>query len=187
MTATGCSTSNSHSGFNRDSMRVAVLSDIHGSLTALEAVVADLKTIGADLVVHGGDLVANGARPAQVVDIIREFGWPGVCGNTDEMLWRPELLAELELKAPAKQGLRRVLFNDIAPATRELLGDNRVTWLRRLPMQWASHGIAVVHASPDDLWRAPLAHASDDDLLTVYGPIAKCYRCLRTHPPPLCA
>jgi predicted phosphodiesterase len=54
-------------------MRVAVLSDIHGNLTALEAV-ADLKTIGADLVVHGGDLVANGARPAQVVDIIREFG-----------------------------------------------------------------------------------------------------------------
>lgn len=74
MTATGCSTSNFDSGFNRDCMRVAVLSDIHGNLTALEAVVADLKTIGADLVVHGGDLVANGARPAQVVDIIREFG-----------------------------------------------------------------------------------------------------------------
>ena len=64
-------------------MRLAVLSDIHGNLAALEAVLADLKAMSVDLVVHGGDLVANGARPAQVVDIIRELSWPGVCGNTD--------------------------------------------------------------------------------------------------------
>jgi putative phosphoesterase len=150
-------------------MRLAVLSDIHGNLTALEAVLADLKTIGADLVIHGGDLVANGARPAQAVDIIRELGWPGVCGNTDEMLWRSELLAELERKAPSKHGLRRVLFNDIAPATRELLGNERVAWLRSLPTQWSGHGVTVVHASPDNLWRAPLADASDGELLTAYG------------------
>jgi predicted phosphodiesterase len=110
-------------------MRLAVLSDIHGNLTALEAVVADLKDVGAEFVVHGGDLVANGARPAQVSDIIRELGWPGVCGNTDEMLWRPEFLAELELKAPSKHGLRRVLFNEIAPATRAQLGDEDIGWL----------------------------------------------------------
>lgn len=145
-------------------MRLAVLSDIHGNLTALEAVVADLKTMGVDSVVHGGDLVASGARPAQVVDIIRESGCPGICGNTDEMLWRPELLAELELKAPSKHGLRRVLFNDIAPATCELLGEERVAWLRSFPTQWSGQGVTVVHASPDNLWRAPLANASDNDL-----------------------
>lgn len=150
-------------------MRLAVLSDIHGNLTALEAVLADLKTMGVDLVVHGGDLVASGARPAQVVDIIRELGWPGICGNTDEMLWRPELLAELELKAPSKHGLKRVLFNDIAPATCELLGEERVAWLRSFPTQWSGQGVTVVHASPDNLWRAPLANASDNDLLTAYG------------------
>jgi predicted phosphodiesterase len=44
-------------------MRLAILSDIHGNLTALEVVLADLKTIGVNSVVHGGDLVANGARP----------------------------------------------------------------------------------------------------------------------------
>ncbi|HEX2715952.1 MAG TPA: YfcE family phosphodiesterase [Candidatus Acidoferrales bacterium] len=150
-------------------MRLAVLSDIHGNLTALEAVLADLKTKGVDLVVHGGDLVASGARPAEVIDIIQELGWPGVCGNTDEMLWRPEVLAELELKAPSKHGLRRVLFNDIAPTTRELLGEERVIWLRSLPTQWSGHRITVVHASPDDLWRAPLSEASDGELLTTYG------------------
>src|ERR1051326_7118540 len=103
-------------------MRIAVLSDIHGNLTALEAVLRDLKGVVPDVVVHGGDLAANGARPAEVVDIIHDLGWPGVRGNTDEMLWRPELLSELELKTPSKHGLRRVLFQEIAPVTCELLG-----------------------------------------------------------------
>jgi len=150
-------------------MRIAVLCDIHGNLTAFEAVLADLRTLAVDVVVQGGDLVASGARPAQVVDIIRELGWPGVCGNTDEMLWRPELLTELELKAPSKHGLRRVLFHDIAPVTRELLGNERISWLRGLPMRWSGHDLTVLHASPDNLWRAPLADAPDSELLEVYG------------------
>src|SRR5438105_15632387 len=145
-------------------MRLAIVSDIHGNLTALEAVIADLETAGADVVLHGGDLVASGARPAEVVDVIRDWGWPGVCGNTDEMLWRPELLHQLELKAPSKQGLRRVLFNNIAPVTRDLLGEARISWLRSLPKQCTNAGTTLLHASPDNLWRAPLADASDYEL-----------------------
>jgi len=49
-----------------------------------------------DLVLHGGDLVLMGPRPAQVADLMRELGWPGVLGNTDEVLWRPEIRLELE-------------------------------------------------------------------------------------------
>jgi predicted phosphodiesterase len=67
-------------------MRVAVLSDIHANLTALDAVIADLRTTAPDLVVHGGDLMAGGPRPAEVIDRIREMNWPGVYGNTDEAL-----------------------------------------------------------------------------------------------------
>jgi putative phosphoesterase len=152
-------------------MRIAILSDVHGNLTALEAVLADLKALAIDAVVHGGDLVANGARPAHVVDIIRELAWPGVCGNTDEMLWRPELLTELESKAPSKHGLRRVLFQDIAPVTRELLGNERISWLRGLPMQWAGHDLTVLHATPGNLWRAPLADAPDSELQGAYGEV----------------
>ena len=64
-------------------MRLAIISDIHGNLTALEAVIADLKTASPDLVVHGGDLVVGGPRPAEVIDRIRELRWAGVVGNTD--------------------------------------------------------------------------------------------------------
>ena len=71
-------------------MRVALVADIHGNLTALEAVVADLRRRAPDVVVHGGDLALMGPRPAEVVDRVRELGWPGVVGNTDELLWRPD-------------------------------------------------------------------------------------------------
>jgi 3',5'-cyclic AMP phosphodiesterase CpdA len=47
-------------------MRIAVLSDIHGNLTALEAVIADLRSTSPDPVVHAGDLVANGSSQRAV-------------------------------------------------------------------------------------------------------------------------
>jgi hypothetical protein len=62
-----------------------------------------------------------------------------------------------------------VLFNEVGPATRELLGEERLVWLRSLPTRWSDDGIAVVHASPDNLWRAPLADAPDGELLAVYA------------------
>ena len=49
------------------SMRIAVVSDVHGNLTALYAVDADIKKQDVDLVVQGGDLV-GGSRNAEVID-----------------------------------------------------------------------------------------------------------------------
>ena len=43
-------------------MRVAIISDIHGNLAALDAVIADLKRQSPDLVVHLGDLAVTGPR-----------------------------------------------------------------------------------------------------------------------------
>lgn len=117
-------------------MRIAVVSDIHGNLTALEAVIADLKTTAPDRILQGGDLAASGSRPAEVVDRIRDLGWPGVLGNTDEMLWAPQRQAELAEKAPHLRSLFQVVFEFIVPATRERLGDARIAWLRSLPAEW---------------------------------------------------
>ena len=71
-------------------MRLAVVSDVHGSLTALDAVVADLDRHPPDLVLQGGDLALMGPQPAGAVDRVRELGWPGVVGNADELLWRAD-------------------------------------------------------------------------------------------------
>ena len=76
-------------------MRMAIVSDIHGNRTAFEAVLADLRETSPDLILHGGDLPQGGSSPAEIVDQIRDLGWTGVAGNTDELLWMPEKLTEL--------------------------------------------------------------------------------------------
>ena len=62
--------------------------------------IADVEGQAPDLVVCGGDLALMGAQPAEVVDRIRELGWPGVVGNTDELLWRHEERQRQEERAP---------------------------------------------------------------------------------------
>jgi putative phosphoesterase len=152
-------------------MRIAVISDIHGNLTALEAVLGDLKTVGPDLVVHGGDLVANGSRPAEVLDLVRDLQWPGVCGNTDEMLWNPERLIAQAQQVPQLGHLFDLLATRVVPSTTAALGTERLTWLRTLPTSWSGHDLAVVHAAPNDLWRAPMPEASDQALADTYRPL----------------
>lgn len=151
-------------------MRLAIVSDIHGNLTALEAVVGDIERRGVDRVVHGGDLALAGCQPVEVIDRVRELGWPGIVGNTDELLWRPEQHAAQERRAPKLRDLLRLLFDEYAPATRELLGDERIAWLRGLPGEHRQDDLVLVHASPGDLWRAPPPAAEDSDLNATYGP-----------------
>jgi putative phosphoesterase len=150
-------------------VRVALVSDIHGNLTALEAVIADIDRRGTDLVIQGGDLALMGPRPAEVIDRIRELGWPGVVGNTDEALWRPDEHARLLEQAPAIAPLVDLIFNAYAPDARERLGDERINWLQTLPARHRTDDLAVVHAEPGNLWRAPMPDASDEDLLHAYS------------------
>jgi predicted phosphodiesterase len=70
------------------SLRLAVLSDIHGNLVALEAVLADLKQAGgADKTWVLGDLCAFGPRPVECLQVIRELpNAKVISGNTDRYL-----------------------------------------------------------------------------------------------------
>jgi predicted phosphodiesterase len=153
-------------------VRIAVVSDIHGNLTALEAVVADLALASPDLVLHGGDLADGGASPAEVVDRIRDLGWAGVQGNTDEMLARPEALAEFE-KGSASPGAIFEAVRAMAAWTRTRLGPLRVAWLQALPRSHLREDLALVHGSPESSWRAPGERASDEELAAVYAPLAR--------------
>jgi len=151
-------------------MRIAIVSDIHGNLTAFEAVLADLHQTSPDLILHGGDLPHGGASPAEIVDRIRDLGWPGVVGNTDEMLFRPESLTEFAARLPHLQPLWTAI-EEMAQTTCELLGAERLAWLRGLPRIQTHGPMALVHASPEDLWRAPAPEAADAELEAVYSPL----------------
>ena len=148
-------------------MRIAIVSDVHANLTALEAVVADLEQQRPDLVVQGGDLISGGSRPAEVIDRVRDLNWPGVYGNTDEMVWAPDRL-ETALQAPAFERMREALLTEIIPATRAAIGEARLAWLQALPLEYRAADLAVVHASPGDVWRSPAANATDGELDQAY-------------------
>src|ERR1700693_1927565 len=165
-------------------MRVAIVSDIHGNLRAFQAVLADLRRIAPDSVVHGGDLAYGGARSAEIIDQVRSLGWPGVRGNTDEMLWAPESLTEFAGTAPKLAPLL-VILQEMIPPTLASIGEERLQWLEGLSFLYAQEGFSLVHASPNDLWRAPMPDASDEELqgnyaalrrqIAVYGHIHRPY------------
>src|SRR5204862_7592036 len=117
----------------------------------------------------GGDRVLGGCQPAEVLDRIEELGWPGVVGNTDEMLWRPEEQERQAGRAPKLRSYLSLLFEQHAPATVELLGDERLGRLRELPAEQRDGELLVLHAAPGDLWRAPMPDADDAELTATYG------------------
>jgi putative phosphoesterase len=163
-----CSAESEHSAV----MRIAIVSDIHGNLTAFEAVLADLRQTSPDLILHGGDLADSGASPTEIVDQVRDLGWQGVVGNTDEMLFSPESLREFASQSPKLQSLFAAI-GEMAAATREALGEERLAWLRGLPLMQMHGPMAVVHASPESPWRAPAHTASDTELESVYAPLGR--------------
>ena len=153
-------------------MRIAVLSDIHGNLTAFEAVLADLRQASPDLILHGGDLADGGSSPIEIVDRIRGLGWQGVLGNTDEMLVQPDSLEDFASQSSAPLALWTGV-REIASATRTVLGDDRLAWLRDLPRVKILESFALVHASPESCWRALSTEATDVELEAIYGPLGR--------------
>lgn len=114
--------------------RVAVLSDVHGVLPALQAVQKALKKERPDHVLITGDHVFQGPDPSGVVDALREMEASGatiVQGNTDVAV------SDFDYSAAFPWFTDGVpdAFRDAAEWAHDQLGDERVAWLRRLPSE----------------------------------------------------
>jgi predicted phosphodiesterase len=118
-------------------MRVAVLSDIHGNLPALEAVLDALKPY--DAIWQLGDVVGYGPQPNEVVARLAAEGAVGVRGNHDSAA-----IGELDTDA----------FNDDARAaiewTAERIDTDTHKWLSVLPLTSVDAPFTLVHGSPRD-------------------------------------
>jgi len=64
--------------------QIAIFSDVHGNLPALQSVLGDIKSQGANQVYCLGDLVGYGPFPNEVIDLVRQEGIPTIMGNYDD-------------------------------------------------------------------------------------------------------
>jgi diadenosine tetraphosphatase ApaH/serine/threonine PP2A family protein phosphatase len=121
-------------------MRIAVLSDIHSNLPALDAVLAAAGDV--DAVWHLGDVVGYGPDPDGVVDRLRSIGAVGVRGNHDAAAAGG---SEIDSFNPDARRAMEWTRTAIAPATRE--------WLAALPERRTIDGYDLVHGSPrEPIW-----------------------------------
>ena len=132
--------------------RIAVLSDVHGNVLALEAVRKALKKEKPDVVLIAGDLVLNGAEPGPAVDAIREMESDGaivVQGNTDIAVADGDYAAAFPwmLESGVPDTIR-----EAAEWAHDTLDDEQLAWLRRLPaerrVRIGDDLVLLTHASP---------------------------------------
>lgn len=158
-------------------MKIAVVSDIHGNVLALEAVLADLKAEAPDLVVNLGDCVSGPLWPEETAAILRETGWPTVRGNHDRFV----------LDDPIDQ------MGPTDAFTAERLSSDSLTWLKTTqPTIRLSDEIFLCHGTPDNDDRyltekieGPKGHLPDEPTLleNLAGERSPIVCCGHTHIP----
>lgn len=128
-------------------MRLAVISDIHGNLRALEAVLADIRSRGVDLTVNLGDCVTSPLWPRETFEALQSRSLPTVRGNHDRWI---EELAEADL-SPAGRFARAAL----QPEQRQTLYNlpSRIDLI---------DGVSAIHGTPDDDNACLLEETLDD-------------------------
>ncbi len=134
-------------------MRIALISDIHANLPALEAVLADIDARGVDAVYHLGDLVGYAPWPNEVVALIRARGIAGVAGNYDSTVAAGHAHCGCRYEDPAQEALAHQSY----AWTRAHVSAETKAFLGALPFRLdvrprgghaAGPTIALVHGAP---------------------------------------
>jgi diadenosine tetraphosphatase ApaH/serine/threonine PP2A family protein phosphatase len=124
-----------------DLRRIALISDVHGNLTALKAVLADIEARGITRIFNLGDYVGKGPRGREVVDLCRQVCEVNILGNWDDSLPDPHREFDSESLRWWKHELR----------------EEQWAWLRNLPFHhdfvMSGRRIRLFHASATTVHR----------------------------------
>lgn len=158
-------------------MRIAAISDIHGNIAALRAVLADIERRGVSKIVNLGDALSGPFDATATADLLMSLGLPTVRGNHDRQLFdRPK----------SEMGNWEAwVIDDLTPA--------HIAWLQSFPITLVAHGLCLCHATPekdDENWldyRGPDDRMIARDLAEVEarlgGATAPMILCGHTHTP----
>ena len=114
-------------------MRLALISDIHGNLPALDAVLADIATASVDATVNLGDILSGPLWPVETAERLMALGLPTIRGNHERQVLRP---------LDGMGASDRYAAERLSPAHRE--------WLASLPatLRWADDELLCCHGTP---------------------------------------
>ncbi len=119
----------------------AILSDIHGNLEALDAVLQDISAWNVDKIIHLGDVVGYNANPCEVIEEVQRRRIQGVQGNHD--------IAALDIKMA--EGFNLVAYRAIL-FTRQQLETIHFEYLKSLPFSLLLEGSYLFfHGSPESV------------------------------------
>jgi predicted phosphodiesterase len=154
-------------------MQVAIFSDVHGNLTALEAVLAGIRQHAPDLTVFAGDLCYHGPRPSECVERLRAEEIAAIYGNTDMAVRDPAILSR---RVSAVEERRRQHVETLVEWTWTRLSELDRAWLRSLPFQRSvspsvnpRDDLLIVHANPIDAEQS--IHPPEELQQRLYGEV----------------
>ncbi len=141
-------------------MRLAIISDIHGNLPALEAVLADIRQSGVDRIICLGDIASIGPNPVACMDIVRDLNGVTLQGNHELYLLGQEVHKDWET-CPSWAPVRWA---------RDRLRKSDFDYMRTLPIcyEWQENGrfpLTFYHASPRNQFLGFLPHLNNDEIL----------------------
>jgi predicted phosphodiesterase len=117
-------------------MRYAVLSDIHGNLTALKAVLADVERQGADRILNLGDILSGPIQPAETADFLMARDFVTIAGNHERQLLQARAGASID-----------PLTSDGYAAIKT--GAEHAAWIGANPaFHWLEKDVLMVHGTP---------------------------------------
>ncbi|GAB4053049.1 metallophosphoesterase family protein [Spirosoma litoris] len=132
-------------------LKIAILSDVHGNLPALKAVLDDIDTQGVDQIFCLGDLVDFAPWPNKVIDLLRKNRIPSLLGNHDERIafdlpiipLKKHNTTETQARVAAITNTRQVIH----PENKRFLASLPRELMITFSFQGNSINILLVHAS----------------------------------------
>lgn len=110
-------------------MRIALISDLHANLPAVQAVLQDVGDIGCDAIWCAGDVVGRGPHPNEVIQLLRDRQIPTVQGNWDEAVGMGREVTGSIWESPEAEAQGR----ESLAWTAARLSEDNLSWLRQLP------------------------------------------------------
>jgi protein phosphatase len=129
--------------------KIAIISDIHGNLVALEEVIKDIKSQGIEHIFCLGDLVAKGSHPKECIELIKKECEVVIKGNCDDVV-------------SCNYSTKEHIWN------KEKIGDENVNYLKNLPFSYDFYmsglKIRIIHASPKSMYESIDYYNIDESL-----------------------